>query len=141
MVGTSNVATGQWVHVAVTRVKSTGTVTLFVNGVVDGTPSGMSTTSLTANPNMDIGANFGNAHFFEGSIDEVRAWNVVRTAAEIQATMGKPLTGNEPGLVGYWRFDEESGPNVLDISARHADGTLGDGDAGTQPVRIPSTAF
>lgn len=141
VVGATNVATGDWVHVAVTRVKSTGTVTLYVNGVQDGVRTGMSTASLTANPTMDIGANFNNAHFFSGRIDEVRAWNIVRTATQIQATMKQPLAGNEPGLVGYWRFDETSGDTAADTSPTHASGTLGSGDAGARPAHVTSTAF
>jgi len=44
--------------------------------------------------------------FFAGLIDEVRIWNYARTQAEIQATMNTTLKGNEPGLVGYWNFDD-----------------------------------
>ena len=47
--------------------------------------------------------------FFNGQIDEFRIWNVARTAAQIAATMGKTLAGNEANLVGYWKFDETSG--------------------------------
>ena len=32
------------------------------------------------------------AGFFQGTLDEVRIWNVARSAADIQATMGGPLT-------------------------------------------------
>ena len=32
------------------------------------------------------------AGFFQGTLDEVRIWNVARNAADIQATMGGPLT-------------------------------------------------
>lgn len=141
VVGATNVATGSWVHVAVTRVKSSGTVTLFVNGVQDGQRTGMSTASLSANPKMDIGANFNNGHFFKGTIDEVRAWNIVRTPAQLLATMKTPLNGNEPGLVGYWRFDEASGDIATDTSSIQAHGSLGNGDAGARPQRVPSTAF
>lgn len=141
VVGATNVATGNWVHVAVTRVKSSGTVTLFVNGVQDGQRTGMSTATLSANPKMDIGANFNNGHFFKGLIDEVRAWNIVRTPAQILATMKAPLDGNEPGLVGYWRFDEASGDVASDTSSIQAHGALGNGDAGARPQRVPSTAF
>lgn len=141
VVGATNVATGNWVHVAVTRVKSSGTVTLFVNGVQDGQRTGMSTATLSANPKMDIGANFNNGHFFKGLIDEVRAWNIVRTPAQILATMKAPLDGNEPGLVGYWRFDEAFGDVASDTSSIQAHGALGNGDAGARPQRVPSTAF
>jgi hypothetical protein len=141
VVGAIDVATGEWVHIAVTRVKNSGTVTIFVNGVQDTQRTNMSTSSLTANPNMDIGANFVNAHYFSGTIDEVRAWNIVRTASDIQATMRKPLTGNEQGLVGYWRFDETTGDSASDSSPGHHAGSLDKGDAGGAPTHVLSTAF
>ena len=40
--------------------------------------------------------------FFDGFISDLRIWNYARTQSEIQADMHKRLTGNEPGLVGYW---------------------------------------
>lgn len=44
---------------------------------------------------------------FEGLIDEVRIWNVVRTPGEIAASFNTELIGNEPGLIGYFPFDED----------------------------------
>jgi len=49
-----------------------------------------------------------NQGFFSGEIDEVRTWNVVRSKEEIQDTLDRSLTGNEPGLVSYWQFDEDN---------------------------------
>jgi len=43
---------------------------------------------------------------FNGLIDEVRVWNTVRTASEIQATMNSELVGNESGLVTYYNFNQ-----------------------------------
>ncbi len=37
--------------------------------------------------------------------------------------MRSPLGGDEPGLVGYWRFDEGSGSIAHDETGRHH-GTL-----------------
>jgi hypothetical protein len=62
---------------------------------------------------------------FLGLIDEVRVWNTARTQAQIQANMNRTLTGNEPGLVGYWRLDDGSGQAILDSSLRGNDGRLG----------------
>ena len=42
-----------------------------------------------------------------GMLDEFRVWNVARTQAEIQDAMVVPLTGTEPGLTGYWSFDNQ----------------------------------
>ena len=55
---------------------------------------------------------------FQGLMDEVRVWNVTRTAAQINQHMYSGLAGNEAGLVAYWRFDEGNGGTVGD-SALH----------------------
>jgi hypothetical protein len=64
------------------------------------------------------------ADHFGGLIDEVRIWNVARTQAEIQMDMHRALTGDEPGLVGYWQFDEGVGDTVYDQTGDGNDGTL-----------------
>ena len=47
--------------------------------------------------------------FFVGALDEIRVWNVVRTPVEIEQTYMQPLSGAEPGLVGYYKLDEGGG--------------------------------
>ena len=44
-------------------------------------------------------------NFFKGRMDEVRLWTVARTQGQIQADMHRTLSGAEPGLAAYWRFD------------------------------------
>jgi hypothetical protein len=120
---TSDVTTGAWVHVAATRRKLTGEIQVFVNGNMENAKivTGQ-INSLTAQANMAIGGNAMDSRYFAGFIDEVRAWNVVRTGPEIASTMHKRLVGNEPGLVGYWRFDEGTGTLANDASQVMADG-------------------
>lgn len=57
-------------------------------------------------------------------LDEVRIWNVARSAAEILRTMRQPLSGQEPGLVAYWRFDEGVGTVAYDATPNHLGGAL-----------------
>jgi hypothetical protein len=110
ILSTTTVATGQWVHVAATRRMSTGEIQVFVNGNMEARQVvATQKNSLNAQPMMTIGGNTVDFHYFVGQIDEVRAWNVVRTGAEILQTMNKTLTGGEPGLVAYWRLDEGMG--------------------------------
>ena len=61
---------------------------------------------------------------FDGQIDEVRIWNVARTEAEIRAGMNTKLKGDEPGLVGYWTFDEETEGYISDESPNGNAGRL-----------------
>ena len=47
-----------------------------------------------------------HTQYWPGMLDEVRIWNLARTHEEIRSTMNAPLTGDEPGLAGYWNFDD-----------------------------------
>jgi hypothetical protein len=54
-------------------------------------------------------------------------WTIMRQTClptEIAASMHAVLTGSEPGLVGYWRFDDVNGPKALDSSPTNASTTL-----------------
>jgi hypothetical protein len=121
--GTSAINTGQWVHIATTRQMSTGTIQVIVNGVIDGSQVvAAQTRSLTAPPTMTIGGNNIDFRYLSGTLDELRIWNVVRTPADITSTMHKTLTGNETGLVGYWKFDEGTGDTSGDQSSAKSNG-------------------
>lgn len=41
-----------------------------------------------------------------GGIDEVKLWNVALPASQLTACNPCVLTGSEPGLIAYWKFDE-----------------------------------
>jgi len=74
---------------------------------------------------LSIGRNGGSEpNLWLGKLDEVRLWNLVRTAAEMQATLASELTGEQPGLVGYWRFNEAAGTTARDAGGRPQDAEL-----------------
>ncbi|HVV15506.1 MAG TPA: LamG domain-containing protein [Candidatus Paceibacterota bacterium] len=122
----ADVNTGNWVLVTATRVKSTGAMTVYVNGVLDNTGTG-GTQSLTAPSVLFIGkdANINpSASFFGGLMDDVRIYDRALSAAEIAAlyrqgtaqinTPSPDLSSDSSlssGLVGLWTFD---GPDVTD---------------------------
>lgn len=54
-------------------------------------------------------------------LDEIRIWNRARTHKEIRSTMNAPLTGDEPGLAGYWNFDDGT---AKDLSPNKNHGAL-----------------
>ena len=55
--------------------------------------------------NFRIGA-APNGLFFNGTIDEFRFWNVARGVVDIQMKMNCELTGTEPNLVAYYKFNQ-----------------------------------
>ena len=115
---------GTWAHLALTYSASTNLFQLFANGVqVFSSRTGTEKIGdrwPTYN-DFKIGARITHDQHFDGLIDEVRVWNIVRTEAEIRATMNTSLQGNEPGLAGYWNFDDGT---ANDLSQNRNHGTL-----------------
>ncbi len=102
---------------------------LFINGInVGGAYSGFTNDPMSATTSdiAKIGYWFSNNQTFhyKGKIDEVRVWNKSFSAEEIRNTMCTKLIGNEPGLIGYWNFNELGGSVVNDSSPSGHDGVL-----------------
>jgi hypothetical protein len=123
MLGRTPLASGVWQHIAATF--ENGTLRIYINGVLDTSKAGfaapMNSTSELAFGREGIYA----AYMFGGVMDEVRIWNVVRSAAEIAAARTTRLTGHEAGLVGYWRFDEGVGDIASDATGFGNNGRFG----------------
>jgi hypothetical protein len=133
----------QWVHFAMTWDGTA--VRAYVNGAVKSTKSGSGATTMlaTARTELTIGCNNPRFSCFGGYIDEFRVWNVARSASEIMSNYNKGLTGNEAGLVGYWKFNETSGTSAADSVStsghtKHA-GTLMAVNSAQIPTFVPST--
>jgi hypothetical protein len=135
----------QWVHIAMTW---DGTVlTTYVNGLpkITAQGSGATTTLNTAQSVLIIGCNPTNKNCFNGMFDELRVWNVARTATEIKDSYNKTMVGNEAGLVGYWKFDDVAGSTTaVDsvTSAAHTahPGTVKADSAAHNPSFVSPTA-
>ena len=120
----TSVTTGEWVHVAATRNKSTGVVQVFVNGVGEDAVTTSQKGPLADQATLSIGCTLDQQNHFIGQMDEVRVFSVARSETEIAATMHERLIGNEPGLVAYLRFDDHGGTKVADSSPKKADATI-----------------
>jgi hypothetical protein len=108
-----NSSTDQWVHIAMTW-NGTNVIT-YVNGLPKITTAGSGVTALaTAASAVIIGCNPTNNSCFNGLFDELRIWNVARTATQIHDNYNKQVANSDTGLVGYWKFDETSGTTTAD---------------------------
>jgi hypothetical protein len=132
----------QWIHFAMTWDGTA--VRAFVNGVerATKTATGAQTTLMTGRTPLVVGG-YPPA-YFNGQFDELRIWNVARSAAEITSTMHQTLAGTETGLTGYWKFDETSGTTAADatMTAGHVahSGTLMANNTTNLPTFVASGA-
>lgn len=85
-----------------------------------------------------LGANGATAYFFDGLIDEVRIWNVAVPQFLLESRRFQRLTGNEPGLIAYWRMDEGEGDATFDMTGRGRTLQLGNqpGADGAEPLWV-----
>ena len=126
-----NVADGVWHHVAVTWAYSGGSPAgagkIYVDGVDRTTYCDFNAcTPEISGMTWRLGKfNNGESHYyFSGYMDEVRFWNVARTASQIRENMMCPLTGSETGLRAYYRFDQSEGSTLYDMTSNAYNGTL-----------------
>jgi signal transduction histidine kinase/CheY-like chemotaxis protein/ligand-binding sensor domain-containing protein len=130
---------GRWTHIAVTT--SPAGLKVFINGhlaATNGPASQFSTAGLEQNNYLGR-SNFKKAFptdaDFHGQIDEVRLWSGARRGMQIRADMFRSLTGKEPGLVGYWNFED----GAKDASPGRHEGKLV-GHARLVEASLPSAA-
>jgi alpha-tubulin suppressor-like RCC1 family protein len=62
---------------------------------------------------------------------------VARSQAEIQANLNHPLTGAEPGLFAYWKFDEGAGTTASDATGNGHDAVLVNNPGWTESTVAP----
>jgi hypothetical protein len=116
---------GTWYHLAGTC--DPNAMTAFVNGVP------VSSQPFTGSIQIDdsdlmIGKgdpNYSQGEYFHGDIADMRIWNVARSPEQIRTAMNARLTGQEPGLVAYWTFEDGT---AKDFSPNGNNGSL-DGEA------------
>jgi hypothetical protein len=159
IVETTQLATGQWVHVAVTLRDSAAT--LYVNGAVAATNSSVTINPIDFKPTINyIGDSQWSAHpFFNGRIDDFRIYNYALPGSEIwimwgESTDNPPLFTSDPIIkpdateeVGYSGqslatdandpdsgtliFSKVTGPSWLNVAANGTlSGTPGNDDVG-----------
>ena len=109
---------GQWTHLAATydgqkvRIYRNGSAIDSTDAMGDiqwsGAPSDFKLGSFTKD---------GSTGYFDGQIDDVRIWNIVRTGVQIKASRETTIDKNETGLVGYWQIDAGSGGTATDSTS------------------------
>ena len=100
---TTAVNDGKWHHVAFVRGASG--FSLYIDGTLQGTAVADNVTGSTNNTTpLQIGRRGNGQNYFRGEIDEVRIWNVAKTAMQIddEKFCKTPLSAN---LVAFYNFN------------------------------------
>jgi hypothetical protein len=109
---------GQWTHLAATYDGEK--VRIYRNGSVIDSTDAMGDIKWSGAPSDFKLGNFtkdGSTGYFDGQIDDVRIWNIVRTGIQIKASREITIDKNESGLVGYWQMDAGSGVTATDSTS------------------------
>jgi hypothetical protein len=153
---TNGIQSNTWHHVALTLNGGNSVTNNAFKGYLDGTQFGSGQGSKLWNHGGDvsIGRNrdtkfhsgdYNSSRYFAGMIDEVRLWNVERTASQVAAKKDTVLAGNESGLTAYYNFQENTGNTANDTQTQsNNDGSIINGASWTDgPTlsKMGSTAF
>jgi len=128
--GTTSITDGEWHHLAMVVNVAAHTASIYV----DGNPEQSSTSSAIGAEGFEnalpfqIGVNGNQSVFMNASLDNIRVWQLGFTSADIQADMTSVVSGNEPGLLAAWDFENVTGTTVPDVKGSHP-GTLYGGAA------------
>lgn len=137
LTGTTTLPINVWTHIAATYNSSTNVFTIYVNGVADGTITTASAAPAPDTDSLRFAAGFNSP--YNGLMDEIRVWNVERTAPQILATMRMPLGENTSiyaGLVGCWRGNSitaGSGADEINGNTAHLNGAASFADLSNLP--------
>lgn len=119
--------TSGWNHIALV-INRADSMKCYVNGVFKAGKSiaaatGDLTSALTYKFGQDGTGNYSDGYQVTGSGDEFRVWNSALTPTEIRSNMCKELSGTEPGLIRYFKFNDATGNIAVDATG-NGNGTL-----------------
>jgi surface protein len=130
-----NLPLNEWNHVSITF--NNGQIRAYKNGVLVHSYNGNG--AMIARSEVFTVGNRSFNQEFEGDIDEVRIWNVARTAQAIQADYATALKGTEAGLTLYYPMEEGSGNVVNNLAGGGLNGTISGLQWNTNPAPIQSS--
>jgi hypothetical protein len=105
-----------WHHVAVSLLASTRTLTIYLDGTQIAQDV-LDTLSTGNDLPLSIGRFGTTGGYWNGKIDDVRIWSLVRSSSQIAASFATELTGAPSGLVANWRFNDGPDSNTAVDSA------------------------
>jgi hypothetical protein len=101
---------GRWYHAA--AVYDGKMMSLYVDGQKQGQWPMRGAILYNKRAPFLIGATigpYGKVSSFKGKIDEMRLWNIARSAADVRGSYEGTVPASALGLLAYWRFDHPNG--------------------------------
>ncbi|SDP95026.1 Concanavalin A-like lectin/glucanases superfamily protein [Mucilaginibacter sp. OK268] len=122
--GSTVIGTGTWAMVTSIYSLANQQLSIYVNGVLDHTVSGISTANASVTAALYIGRDnpsvASNGYFFQGALDEIRIYNRAINGTELQQLYtATSVPTPSSGLVAYWPLINTTG----DLSGQGHDGT------------------
>lgn len=102
----------QWTHLAVTFNSSSFSGTLYVNGVAKASK----TLFFNADQPFRIGVQTDLSQVATAKIDELKTWNIERSAFDVKKDMFGDPDPTDPTLQSWYKMNEGSGTNVFNSS-------------------------
>tara|TARA_R100001530_G_scaffold125988_1_gene94680 strand:- start:1576 stop:2511 length:936 start_codon:yes stop_codon:yes gene_type:complete len=130
IITTTTVEGNGWHHFVYTWDTSADESKLYLDGSADGTGQAADFTGTISN--ISIGWRYGSGMYYEGNINDVAFFDDVLTAGEASAIYNSGAPKDESdhsGLVGYWKFEENTGTSIADSSSNSNVATLVNGTA------------
>ncbi|HIB29659.1 MAG TPA: LamG domain-containing protein, partial [Candidatus Marinimicrobia bacterium] len=121
----SGLLDGQWHHVA--WVFDRPINSFYIDGIHTGDSFDEFNYDInSSDENIYLGAQYhdGLTNHFIGNIDNVQIWNNGLSEQEIQDYIIDEPSGNEEGLVSYWKFNAGEGETLYDHSGNQNHGTI-----------------
>ncbi len=111
VIGNGTVYADVWTHIAVTYDGTTRRY--YINGILDKISTEAPGPIMPGNGNDFLGIGFDREdimfpNYYAGLIDNVRIWNVVRTASEIKDGMFLSFNAPLPGLLAEWDLNGDA---------------------------------
>jgi hypothetical protein len=119
----------EWHHIAFIWEKTSGTITLYIDGVAQSTTGSFTQSIGTPSQNLNIGRNEKHSNYFNGSITEVRIYDGALTANEIKSLYSS--------LIAYYPFNG----NANDESDNGNNGTVNGATLTTGVSEIANSAY
>ena len=129
-VETEEITDNEWHTVSATFDRD-GMLDVYIDGALKNSVSMASIGDIDNTFPFTIGADGKNAYAYNGYIAEVRIFNTLLSADDVNSWKCKALDDTHSkydNLQGYWKLNEGSGDTITDSSSNSASGTLTNGE-------------